>query len=123
MKHIRISVAGLMALVAIIAIDIAVIPALGHVQSASTRLGLFTVLVMAHILAIYLVIVVSSLVRRSEVALFSHPVPVLCGTGMLVLVYIADLAPHFFWSYLHNTAGLLKVQTVASAFPGGAEWP
>ncbi len=107
MKRIGLSVTCLMALVAIVAIDTAVIPALQRVIIASTRIGLFSALAMAHVLALCLVIVVSSLVRRGEVALSPVMFLLFGGTAMLLLITIADLAPHFFWAYVNNTAGLL----------------
>ena len=79
------SVTCLMALVAIVAIDTAVIPALQRVIIASTRIGLFSALAMAIFLAICLVIVVSSLVRRGEVAL--SPV-------MFLFWWYGDAAPY-----------------------------
>jgi hypothetical protein len=105
-----------MALIALIAIDFAVIPALRHVFTASTRIGLFGALAMAHVLGFYLAGVVSSLVRRREVALSPVIFLLFGGTGMVLLVVIADLAPYFFWSYINNTAGLLPERDTIAGF-------
>ncbi len=103
-RRIRISVAGLMALVALVAFDFVVIRSFRNVASQAARGGLFWALPMAHVLAAYLVIVVSNLVRRGEVALSRVAFLLSGGTAMLVFVTIITLAPTLFFMYIDITA-------------------
>ncbi len=93
-----------MVLVAVIAIDFVVIRSFRNVASAAARDGLFSALPMAHVLAAYLVIVVSDLVRRGEVALSRVAFLLSGGTAMLVLVAIVMLAPALFFKYIDIAA-------------------
>lgn len=105
MKRIRISIAGLMALVALVAIDFAMIPAFSQVAMLATRIALFGVLPMAHLLVIDLAIVVSSLERRGEVALSRVTFQLFGGTAIVLVLTMADLAPRLFMMYISNTVG------------------
>jgi hypothetical protein len=95
-----------MVLVAVLAIDFAVLPTFQHVPSMTARIGLFGALPMAHVLAVYLAIVVSSLVRRGEVALSRVTFLMSGGTAILLFVATLNLAPQLFFEYISNTAGL-----------------
>jgi hypothetical protein len=101
MRRIRISVAGVMALVAVVALDFAVIPALRQAPTDAIRLGVFGALPMANVLAVYLAIVVSGLARRGEVSLSRLAFLFVGGTATLVVLSIAILAPYVFFRYIH----------------------
>jgi hypothetical protein len=106
-KRIRISIAGVMGLVALLALDFALIPALRNVPTAGIRIGLFGELPMVHILAVDLAIVVSGLARRGETSLSGVAFLLFGGTATLLLVAILILAPDLFSMYISNTAGLV----------------
>ena len=106
MKRIRISIAGLMVVVAVLAIDFSLIPGIRHVPILATRIGFLGALPMAHVLALYLAIVISNIERRGEVALSRVMFLLFGGTALLLLVAIAELAPLLFMTYISTTAGL-----------------
>jgi Kef-type K+ transport system membrane component KefB len=78
-----------MVLVAVPAIDLAVLGALRRVPNQTTQTGIFGVLPMADILVVFLAIVVNSLARRGEVALSGVVFLLFGGTAVLLLVAIA----------------------------------
>ena len=98
---------GLVAVIAILfAIDLAVSQSLDRVSTVAARIGFFGALPMAHILAVYLVIVVSGVRRDGEVALSRGTFLLVGGTAILVLIAVVDLAPSLFITYISDTAGI-----------------
>jgi hypothetical protein len=97
-----------MALVAVVAIliviDLEVSRDLESVPTAAARIGVFGALPMAHVLAVYLVIVVSSLKRQGEVALSRFVFVLTGGTAILSFIAVVDLAPQVFTNYVSATA-------------------
>jgi hypothetical protein len=123
-KRIRIPVSSLMVLVACAAIDFVLIRAFRNVQSENARTGLFGALPMAHVLAVYLAIVVSNLVRPGEVTLSKFAFLVCGGTGILILMAFFSLAPTPFFTFINYTEGLLLPSGQnASTTPGAAAGP
>jgi hypothetical protein len=98
---------GLVAIIAILfAIDLAVSQSLYRVSTLAARTGFFGALPMAHILAVYLVIVVSDVHRSGEVSLSRGTFLLVGGTAILVLIAVVDLAPSLFITYISDTAGI-----------------
>jgi hypothetical protein len=97
---------GLMALLAIFAVDIVVVPGITRVAYPLIRIGLFGALPMVHGLAFYFVLLGAQLWRRGEVGLPSGVFLLVGGVGVLVLALIASGAPQILMYYVDNTAGL-----------------
>jgi hypothetical protein len=108
MRPIRISIIGSMVLVAGLAVDLAVLRAIASVSMLPTRIALLGALPMANALAVYLVVVVSGLANRGEVALSGVAFLFVGGTAILLLVSIANLAPLAFYEYIDLTASPLQ---------------
>jgi hypothetical protein len=108
MRRIRISIIGLMVLVAGLAVDLAVLRAISSVTMLPTRIALLGALPMANALPAYLVVVVSGLANRGEVALSGAAFLFVGGTAILLLVSIANLAPLSFYDYIDLTASPLQ---------------
>ena len=108
MRLIRISIFCLMALVALGALDLAVLRAIDSTPTLSARVGLLGSLPMANFLAISVMLLAESLIHRGEIPL-SRLAFLFVGTAALVvLVYIVVLAPVLFFDYLDLAAGPLK---------------
>src|SRR5262249_30774758 len=97
---------GLMGLVALFAVDFAVVPGITRVANPLTRIGLFGALPMVHGLAFYLVLLGARLRRQGEIGLPSGVFLLVGGVGVLVLGLIASVAPQVLNLYVDNTAGL-----------------
>ena len=108
MRGIRISIAGLMTLPVLFAVDLAVMRAVPSVMELSTRIGLVGSLLAANLLAVYLAIVITGLVQRGAISLSSVAFLIVGGTAVLILVHTAVLAPPFFFEYVELTAGPLQ---------------
>jgi hypothetical protein len=108
MRNTLISIAALMTLVAVLALDFAVMRAIPAATKLSTRIGLFGVLPMANALAVFLVIVVLNLITRREIAFSRLAFLFVGGIAVLLVVYIAMLAPVSFLEYIDLTAGPLQ---------------
>ncbi len=107
MKRVRVSISGVMVLVALVAMDLAVMRAVRGMPRQAEPRGILESLPMANVLTIYLVIVVSSLLRRGEAALSHAAFLFGGGTAIVVFLTIANLAPYFYYFYLQNTWGAL----------------
>jgi hypothetical protein len=109
-KRARLSIRGVMALVAVtavlFAVDLAVSRSLDRVSTVAARIGFFGALPMAHILAVYLVLVVSGVQRDGEVALARGVFLLVGGTAIVVLIAVVDVAPSLFITYISDTAGI-----------------
>ena len=94
-----------MILVAVVAIDFAVVSALRYVPDLNTRIGVFGILPLANLLAALAAVLTTRLVRHRDVAL--SQVAFLCFGGMAVvlLLVIAIVAPHLLYAYLRQTTG------------------
>jgi hypothetical protein len=108
MRRIRISIVGLMVVVAGLAVDLAMLRAISSVETFPTRIALLGALPMANALAVCLVIVASGLANRGEVALSGVTFLFVGGTAILLLVSIANLAPLAFYEYIDLTASPLQ---------------
>jgi hypothetical protein len=109
---------GLMGLVALLAVDFALVPGMTRVGNAETRIGLFGALPMVHGLVFYLVLLRARLRRQGEIGLPGGVFLLVGGVGVLVLVLIASVAPKVLHLYVDNTAGLWirPGQTVADIY-------
>ncbi len=102
MTHLRITVSCLMIIIAVTAVDLAVLLLL-----RGGNRELFGAMPMADVLAVLLTTTVGRLRRRGE-APFSHVIFLLSGGMALILfVYLFHLRPDFFYKYVLNTAGRL----------------
>jgi hypothetical protein len=108
MRQIRVSITGLMVLVAVVAADFAALRAIASVGIFPTRIVLLGALPMANALAVYLVVVASRLAKHGEVALSGVAFLLVGGTAILLLVSIANLAPLAFYDYIDLTASPLQ---------------
>jgi hypothetical protein len=95
-----------MALVALFAVDFAVVPGITSVPEPVTRIGLFGALPMVHGLAFYLVLLWGRLRRQGEIGLPSGVFLVVGGALVIVLGLIVGVAPQLLNFYVDNTAGL-----------------
>ena len=102
----RITVGGLMGLVALFAVDFAVVPGITRVPHGPTRIGLFGALPMVHGLLIYLVVLGARLRRQGEIGLSSSAFLLVGGIAVVVLVVVASVAPGLLNIYVDCTAGL-----------------
>ena len=107
MRRVRISTTGLMVLLAVVAGDFAVLRAISSVRTQSAQDALRWSLPLATILAVYLMIVVSRLRNRGEVALSPIVFLIVGGSELLILIYVAFLAPYFFYTWVEPASGLL----------------
>jgi hypothetical protein len=114
---------GLMALVALFAVDYVVVPGITRVPYPLIRIGLFGALPMVHGLAFYLVMLGVQLWRKGEVGLPSGIFLLVGGIGVLVLGLISSGAPQVLMYYLDNTAGLWATpgQTGANIYTFGMD--
>ena len=90
LKRALITAYRLMAFVAVLAIDFAVLVGLRGMPDAAVQIGILGAIPMADILAVCLAIVVSGLVRRGEVSLSRVMFLFVGGTAILLLVAIAQ---------------------------------
>jgi hypothetical protein len=105
-NELKFTTGGLMGLVALFALDFAVVPGITSVPNPLTRIGLFGALPMVHGLAFYLVLLAGRLRSQREIGLPSAVFLLVGGVGVLVLVLIATGAPQVLNLYVENTAGL-----------------
>jgi hypothetical protein len=112
-----------MALVALFAVDFAVVPGITSIPHSLTRIGLFGALPMVHGLAFYLVLLWARLRRQGEIGLPSGVFLVVGGVGVFVLGLIAGVAPQVLNLYVDNTAGLWTRpgQTVSDIYRFGID--
>jgi hypothetical protein len=117
----KLTTGGLMGLVALFAVDFAVVPGITSVPNPLTRIGLFGALPMVHGLAFYLVLLGARLRRQGEIGIPSGVFLLVGGVGVLVLGLIASIAPEVLNFYVDNTAGLWTRpgQTVADVYHFG----
>ncbi len=118
MNRLKFTTGGLMGLVALFAVDFAVVPGITRVPNSLTRIGLFGALPMVHGLAFYLVLLGARLRRQGEIGLPSGVFLVVGGALVLVLGLIAGVAPQVLNFYVDNMAGLWirPGQTVADIY-------
>ena len=101
MTRLRITVSCLMMIIAVAAVDLAVLPFL---RGPGNR-ALFGAMPMADVLAVLLATIVGRLRRRGEAPL-SHVMFLLAGGMALVfLVYLVQLRPDLVYEYVLNTVG------------------
>ena len=99
MTRLRITVSGLMIIIAVIARDFAV---LVLARGIGNR-GLFAAMPMADVLAVLLATTVGRLRRRGEAPL-SHVVFLLAGgIALIFFIYLFHLRPDLFYEYVVNT--------------------
>jgi hypothetical protein len=107
MKRLRITISCLMMIVAVIALDFAVLQLMG--QPAGDRV-FFGAMPMADVLAVLLAITVGRLQRRGEASL-SHVMFLLVGGMALIsLGYLVHLRPDLAYEYLRVTVGRWGVE-------------
>ncbi len=118
MKGLKFTTGGLMGLVALFAVDCAVVPGITRVGIPLTRIGLFGALPMVHGLAFYLVLLWAQLRRQGEIGLPGGVFLLVGGVGVFVLGLVASAAPQVLHLYVDNTAGLWirPGQTVANIY-------
>jgi hypothetical protein len=107
MRKIRFSITCMMILFGIVAVDFAVLRAISSVRTQSAQDALRWSLPLATILAVYLMIVVSRLRNRGEVAVSQIVFLFVGGSELLILIYVAYLAPYFFYMWVEPAPGLL----------------
>ncbi len=105
MNGLRFTTGGLMGLVALFAVDFAIVPGITRVSNPMTRIGLFGALPMVHGLAFYLVLLGARLRRQGEIGLPGGVFLLAGGVGVLVLGLIASVAPQVLYLYVDNTVG------------------
>ena len=93
LRRLRISITCLMVLVALIAVDIAVLRAAAPSGTPPRHIWLFGILPVENLLAVYLIVAVLSLRKRGDVALAHVLFVFVGGTAILLLLYVATLAP------------------------------
>src|SRR5437660_294395 len=93
MNRLKFTTGGLMVLVALVAMDVVVVPGITRVPAPLTRIGLFGALPMVHGLAFYLVLLGARLRRQGEIGLPSGVFLLVGGVGVFVLGVIAGDAP------------------------------
>jgi hypothetical protein len=103
----RVSIAGIMLIIALLAVDCAVVAALRGV-TPGIRVAFLGALPMANLAAACLALAVSRLARRGEVALPLVTFALVGGAAILLLLATANLAPGFFFEYLDLTAGFYR---------------
>jgi hypothetical protein len=95
-----------MGLVALFAVDFALVPGVTSVINGQIRIGLFGALPMVHALVIYLVVLGARLKREGEIELSSGVFLLVGGIAVLVLALVVSAAPWLFHTYVDYTAGL-----------------
>jgi hypothetical protein len=99
----RLTVSCLMMIVAVIAVDLAVLQLMRGVGNK----GLLGAMPMADVLAVILATTVGRLRRRGEVPL-SHVMFLLAGgMALIFFVYLVHLRPELVYDYVQNTVGRL----------------
>ena len=116
MNGLKLTTGGLMGLVALFAVDFAVVPGITRVSNPLTRIGLFGALPMVHVLAFYLVLLGARLRRQGEIGLSNGVFLLVGGVGLLVFGLIASAAPQLLYLYVDDIAGLWTRPVVADFY-------
>jgi hypothetical protein len=108
MRAFRVSVAGAMLAIALLAIDCAVVGALKWLSDLDLRVAYLAALPMANLSAAGLAFAASRLARRGEVALPLVTFALVGGVAVLAFIATATLAPYFFFEYLDLIVGFYR---------------
>jgi hypothetical protein len=114
MRAFRVSVAGIMLAIALLAIDCAVVGTLKRVSDLDLQVAYLGALPMANLAVAGLAFAASRLARRGEVALPLVTFALVGGVAVLALIATATLAPYFFFEYLDLFVG---------SYRGPRRWP
>jgi hypothetical protein len=95
-----------MGLVALFAVDFAMVPGITGIPNGLTRIGLFGALPMVHGLVIYLVVLGARLRRLGEIRLSSGVFLLVGGIAVFALGLVVSVAPQIFNFYVDCTAGI-----------------
>jgi hypothetical protein len=101
MRRLRITVSCLMMIIAVIALDLAVLLLL---RGTGNR-ALFGAMPMADVLAVLLATTVGRLRRRGEAPLSHLKFLLAGGMALIFFVYLFHLRPDLYYEYVLNTAG------------------
>jgi hypothetical protein len=110
MKRVRITVAGLMTIVAVIAVDLTILSLRRGAPTVPLPGVIFGAILMTNVLAAYLATTIGCLRRRGEVRLSRVMFLLFGGMALVMVIYVVHLAPLLVVNYLNNTAGLWERQ-------------